>query len=291
MINAILMAVTVSSAVFGNALKNKFSKQYLKNQTDNLSFNLVGNALVIVILIFAGGAVKVSGYTLKVAMGMGIFNLLSGLLFSLSLANGPMALTTLIQLGISLVLSALWGPVFWQERITVWQIAGIALLLVSMVLTSNAKVDKNITFKWLIITIAGGMANSALGLFQKFITTSAYADEQMGFLFYAFILCTACNLIWVSLRKKKEPVSFTFDKNITVIALICGVTMSLQHIINLKLVGVLPTVVFFPICTGLRILLTALVGIVIFKEKLSKRQLIGFVIGFASLFMVAGIFG
>lgn len=288
---ALLMAITVGSAVFGNALKNKFSKQYLKNQSDNLSFNLVGNALVILILVLAGGAVKVSGYTFKVAVGMGISNLLSGLLFSLSLANGPMALTTLIQLGISLVLSALWGPIFWQEGITLWQLAGIGFLLVSMVLTSNAKVDKNVTFKWLIITIAAGIVNSLLGLFQKFITTSEYNGEQMGFLFYSFILCTVCNVIWLAFRKKQESVSFKYTKGMTAIALICGVTMALQHIINLKLVGVLPTVVFFPICTGLRILLTALTGIIIFKEKLSRRQLIGFIIGFAALFMVAGILG
>lgn len=285
------MAVTVISAVFGNSLKNKFSKQYLKNQSDNLSFNLLGNALVIVILVFAGGAVKVSGYTFRLAVGMGIFNLLAGLLFSLSLANGPMALTTLIQLGISLVLSALIGPVFWNEGISSWQFAGIGFLLVSMVLTSNARVDRNITFKWLFLTVLGGVANSLLGLFQKLLTTSEYAGEQMGFLFYSFILCTLSNVIWLMFSKKKEPVTYRLSGSVLVFAIICGVTMALQHIINLRLVGVLPTVVFFPICTGLRILLTALVGIIIFKEKLSKRQLAGFIIGFAALFMVAGIFG
>lgn len=288
---AVLMAVTVLSAVFGNAFKNSFSKQYLKNQSDNLSFNLVGNALVILILVFAGGAVRVSGYTLLLAAAMGVSNLLAGLLFSLSLANGPMALTTLIQLGISLVLSALWGPIFWQEGISIWQFAGIGFLLISMVLTSNAKVDRNITFKWLLITFLGGAANSILGLIQKLLTTSDCAGEQMGFLFYSFILCTLCNVIWLMLRKKKEPVSFRYTRGISAAAAVCGITMALQHIINLKLVGILPTVVFFPICTGLRILLTALTGIIVFKEKLSKRQLIGFIVGFASLFMVAGIFG
>lgn len=289
--NAFLMAVTVTSALVGNSFKNIFSKSYLKNQTDNLAFNLVGHALVILLLALFGGAVRVSRFTLLTAAGMGVCNLLSGLLFSLCLTCGPMALTTLVQLGISLVVSALLGPVFWKEGITLFQAAGIVLILVSMVLTSNAKVDKNISFKWLVLTVVCGFTNSTLGLFQKILTTSAYKNEQMGFLFYAFIICSVCNLIWFALARKKAPSSFRFKGISAVCSLVCGLSMGAQHIINLKLVGELPTAVFFPICTGLRILLTALIGIILFKEKLSKRQLIGFVIGFSALFLVAGIFG
>ena len=288
---AFLMAVTVSSAVIGNAFKNSFAKNVLKNQSDNLVFNLAGSILTTLILAAAGGVTKVSGYTLLLSLGMGIFNLLSALLYALALANGPMSLTTLVQLGISLVLSALWGPVFWDEKVTLWQAAGITCILIAMVLVSNAKADKNISPKWLLLTVLAGMVNSMLGLFQKLLTTSEHNDEQMGFLFYAFVLCVIFNLIWLSFTKKKEPVTFKLEGKLLVAALVCGVSMSLQHIINLKLVGALPTVIFFPICTGLRILLIALTGIILFKEKLSKRQVIGFIIGFAALFMVAGIFG
>ena len=289
--NGLLMGITVASALLGNAFKNFFSKQYLKNQTDNLSFNLIGHALVIVILALFGGACAVAPFTLRLSCIMGVANLVSGLLFTLALASGPMALTTLINLGISLVASALWGPIFWNEKITAFQFGGIVLMLLAMTLTSNAKVDKNITFKWVILTIAAGFANSSLGLLQKVLTTSEYKDQQMGFLFYAFTVCTVCNMVWFLLRKKKEPVSFQYNRILLVGSLVCGATMAAQHIINLRLVGILPTVVFFPICTGLRILLTALMGIVIFKEKLSKRQAVGFAIGFISLFFIAGIFG
>ena len=289
--NAILMAVTVGSALLGNAAKNIYSKQYLKNQGDNLAFNLVGHALVILILALFGGATKVSSHTLLLALGMGFFNLLSGLLFNLGLTSGPMALTTLINLGVSLVLSALYGPIFWHESVTVLQLVGIGLILLSMVLTSNAKKEKNITFKWLVLTVIAGVCNSFLGLFQKLFNSSGAEGEQMGFLFYAFVLCTAMNFIWFSFEKKKAPVGFRLEGKTALYALACGGTMAAQHIINLKLVGVLPTVVFFPICTGLRILLTALIGILFFKEKLSKRQLIGFIVGFSAMFLVAGVIG
>lgn len=289
--NALLMAISVGGAIFGNSFKNIFSKKLLKNQSDNLVFNLIGNGLVMLILALAGGAAKVSGQTALYALGMGITSLLAGVLFSLCLTGGPMALTTLIQLGISLVFSALLGPVFWNEKITLLQVAGIVLILISMVLTSNAKIEKNITFKWLALTVICGIFNGTIGLFQKLQTASSRSEEQMGFLFFAFVVCTLSNCLWLTFSRKKVPVTFALKGMGLVSALICGTTTALQHIINLKLVGVLPTVIFFPVCTGSRILLTALVGILLFKEKLSRRQLAGFIIGFGAMFLVTGILG
>ena len=293
-VTAVLMCATVFAAVLGNFCKNTFCKDTLKNQSDNLYFNLIGNLLVLVFVTILGGAQAAAKTTFLNGTGMGIFNLLSGLLYALALANGPMSLTTLIQLGISLVVSALLGPIFWGEPISIYQGVGIVLILLSMVLTSNTKVDKNVTVKWLVLTILAGATNASLGLFQKLQNESAFKEQQMQFLFWTFVFSTVLNLIWLILRTKtgkKEPVTFRMKGKALLFAVICGCTMCTQHIINLKMVGVLPTAIFFPLCSGSRILLTALLGIFWFREKLSKRQLIGFLIGFAALMLVAGVFG
>ncbi|MDO4489259.1 MAG: hypothetical protein Q4B67_09270 [Eubacteriales bacterium] len=289
--HALLLAITVSSAVLGNSFKNIFSKHTLKTQSDTLSFNLFNNAVALLVIALFGGLGRVSGFTILVAIGMGVMNLLAGYFFTLTLTCGPMALSTLVQLSLSLLISALWGPVFWHESIALKQGIGIIMILLSMTLISNARVEGNISFKWLFLCFLAGLSNSTLGLFQKILTMSAYASEQMGFLFYAFIVSTVVNALWLigRTRVKKEAVTCTYKGMTLVSAVVCGLSMAAQHIINLYLVGELPTVVFFPICTGLRILLIALVGIVIFKEKLSKRQLIGFIIGFSALFLVAGV--
>lgn len=290
----LLMFTTVFAAVMGNFCKNTFCKGMLKNQSDNLCFNLVGNVFVLVVVTLLGGASAVALTTFCYGAGMGIFNLLAALLFALALSCGPMSLTTLIQLGISLVVSALLGPVFWHEPITAYQAVGILLLLIAIVLTSNTKVDKNISVKWLVLTILAGAFNATLGLFQKLQNMSPHPEEQMGFLFWCFIFSTGLNIIWLTLRTKtgkKETVTFQLKGKVLLFALLCGVSMAAQHIINLKMVGALPTAVFFPLCSGSRILCTALLGIFWFKEKLSRRQLIGFIIGFAALMLIAGVFG
>ena len=92
-------------------------------------------------------------------------------------------------------------------------------------------------------------------------------------------------------NREKEPVTISLKGFILISALIVGATTATQHIINLKLVAEMPAAMFFPICSGSRILLSALVDVVFFKEKLSKRQIASFILGFGAIMMLAGVFG
>ena len=87
----------------------------------------------------------------------------------------------------------------------------------------------------------------------------------------------------------KEPVTFSVKK-ILPGAVIGGLTCAVANIINLKLAIEVPSVVFFPIYSGGLIMTNALVSSFWFKEKLSARQKIAFVIGFVAVFMLANVF-
>jgi len=289
---ALLMAVTVSSCVLGNSVKNRFAKRDLKNQSDNLIFNLIGNALCILIMAAAGGAREVHSSTILLSVIFGIMNLLSGLTFTTALQLGPMSLSSLIILCGSMITSTAVNSIAFAEGMpSAIQFIGIILIIISMVLVSNAKVDKNITALWFVIVLVSGLCNGSLGVIQKLQSRSAFPGEQMQFLFWTFIFSTLFNLIWLMLSKKKNPVTVKVNRIFLISALIVGVTTAAQHIINLKLVSVLPSTVFFPICSGSRILLTGLVDMLVFRTRLSRRQLISFVIGFAAIMMLAGVFG
>lgn len=292
--HALLMVITVSSCVLGNSIKNAFAKKDLKNQSDNLIFNLIGNALAILVMALFGGAAAVHRPTVLLAAVFGFANLLSGLTFTSALKLGPMSLSSLLILSGSMICSTLVNSIVYREGMpTVIQLIGIVLILISMVLASNAKADKNITPLWIGVVLLSAAMNGSLGIIQKIQASSAFPAEQMQFLFWTFIFCTVFNLIWLLLntKVKKEPVTVAVNRKLTGSALLVGATTSAQHIINLKLVAELPSAVFFPICSGSRILLSGLVDIVLFKTKLSVRQVISFVLGFAAIMMVAGVFG
>lgn len=292
--NALLMIITICSCILGNSVKNRFAKNQLKNQSDNLLYNLAGNALSILILLCFGGISTTHPVTILLAAVFGLANLLSGLTYTTSLKNGPMSLTALIVLGGSLIVSTVIGTAAFGESVSTLQIIGIVLILVSMVLSSDTKVETNITAAWIVIVLISAAFNGSLGVIQKIQTKSAFPNEKFPFLFWTFIFSTVFNLIWLVLSKntgKKEPVTISLRGKLLIAALVVGATTAAQHIINLLLVARMPAAVFFPICSGARIILSALVDMVVFKEKLSKKQVVSFILGFFAVMMIAGVFG
>jgi len=68
-----------------------------------------------------------------------------------------------------------------------------------------------------------------------------------------------------------------------IIGLICGGCSFGMNYINLKLSGLLPSQLFFPLVNGSAIVLSSLMSVIIFREKLSKRQTVGLIGGIVSL--------
>jgi multidrug transporter EmrE-like cation transporter len=59
-----------------------------------------------------------------------------------------------------------------------------------------------------------------------------------------------------------------------------------MNYINLKLSGLLPSQLFFPLINGSAIILSSLSSVFIFKESLSKKQVVGLVGGILSLIAI-----
>jgi len=59
-----------------------------------------------------------------------------------------------------------------------------------------------------------------------------------------------------------------------------------MNFLNLRLSGLLPSQLFFPLVNGSAIVLSSLMSVLLFKEHLSKKQTVGLVGGIASLIVM-----
>ena len=65
-----------------------------------------------------------------------------------------------------------------------------------------------------------------------------------------------------------------------------GVFVAINNKFNLYLSGVLDAAVFFPIVNGGGLVLTSVASVILFREKLSKKQWIGVIIGILSVILI-----
>lgn len=117
-----------------------------------------------------------------------------------------------------------------------------------------------------------------IGVLQKIHQSSAYKEEASGFLLIAF----TCSLIYSAIISKNLR-ERNFSKKHVFIAIICGLCTYAMNFLNLKLSGIIPSQLFFPLINGSAIILSSLMSVLFFNEKLSKKQLVGLSGGILSL--------
>lgn len=291
-LNGILIVVAMLSSALGTTFKNKAAKHDLKTQSDSLLFNLLCNIFCTIVMLINARSFSHHRVTFLLALVFGACSMMSGFMNMVSFRYGPMSLTSLISTGGSLIISVVLGTILFQEPVVLVQVIGGILMLVTIVLLSNIKSDRNILPSWLPCVLTAAVFGGSLGIIQKYQGATGLPEEKPVFLLFTFMVCTLLSGAWFFIHKKTgsgEPVTFSVKK-ILPAAAISGVTCAVANIINLKLAIEVPAVVFFPLYSGSLIMTNALISALWFKEKLSKKQKLAFAAGFAAIFMLANVF-
>lgn len=272
-----MVVTSISSMVIQNCLFNNVCKKELKTNDHIYRFNIIIYAICIV--LFGLGLLKgnISVYTVVIGLLFGVVTALGNLYKMLALSSGAMHITLLITTS-SMIIPAMSG-IFFGESLSITKFALIIMLVGFIYLSlgkgENGKKDR----KWILFCLLAFLFQGSIGVLQKIHQSSAYKGETDGFLFVAFI----CSLVYSFFRTKKSLVEAKLGNKNYIFAAICGICTYSMNIINLKLSGILPSQLFFPLVNGSAIILSSLASVIIFKESISRVQLIGLCGGIVTL--------
>jgi len=196
---------------------------------------------------------------------------------------------------LSTIIPTMSGAVIWGEHISAVQIAGIILMLICICLASDLKKDSSPkTIKWRIYCAIVFLMTGTIGVFQKWHQSTAYSGELGEFLIVAFIVSTLCTGILAFKTRSEEN---ALEKRGSICAflpifimLFSGAGTAINNKLNLFLSGVLDSSVMFPIVNGGGLMLTTLAATMFFKERLSKKQWVGLVIGVIAVILLCNPF-
>ena len=292
----LLFVITMSACLIGSLLRAWYGKNTPQSTAGYHLFNAASSLFCALLLLVLGGAQRPSLFTLLLGIGFGIAvagNLIAN---TAALAIGPISYTSLI-ISLSTVITALSGALFWHETLRLTQIIGILLMVVCLILSvkKDEGEGKAKTVRWFLLSVIACLFNGAIGILQKVHQSSAHRDELMAFLAvsfgFSFLFSTVCLLF--SLRGgKKEALRLPSvpDKKKALLLLavfaVVGICTALNHVINLYLAGIVESAVFFPIVNGGGLILLTLSSFILFHEKLTRRQTIGLLVGFAAVLLL-----
>lgn len=275
----LILAVLVSSAV---AILMRLGEKHIGNNFAMFMSNYLVCSLI-AFLFMEDKHLFVMREGLPFAAGLGLFSgclyLMSFVLMKFNISkNGVMLTSVFMKLGV--LVPTLMAVVIFREAPTVFQIVGFAVAIAAIVLIylepgGDNKLSKTGIFLLLLLAVSG-LTESMANIYDK-LGVSAIKDHFLLINFFvAFLLATAFTLI------KHKPVSW---KDIAFGAAI-GVPNYFSTRFLLLSLGRLPAVVVYPVYNIGAIVLIGAAGLVMFKEKLSGRKLIGFILILAALVLL-----
>ena len=276
MINLIL-AIASSSLV---SIVMRTSEKYTKGNHGMLAINYV---ICVIMAAFYTGFDNLFpqtdgiGFTLGLGTCTGVIYLVGLLLVQLNIQKNGVVLTSIFQ-KLGLIVQLFLSIVFFKEQPEVVQIIGIIICLAAVVLINFEKEQTVMNFKLglFLILLVSGLCDGMSKIHEEL----GNATLSEHFLLYTFgvalILCVALIIV------KKESFGW---KDIG-FGILLGIPNYFSASFLLKALNDIAAVIVFPTFSVATVVVISLVGFLVFKEKLSKKQWIGMGLILAALVLL-----
>ncbi len=220
--------------------------------------------------------------------------------------GAPIIVCTMFSLG-GLGISCLGGVILFEEQMSFIQIIGLCVFFLGAYLLSSTgkKSDsKPIDKKSFVFLVVVMLMEGLITIVQKYFSVKVVGGNvaMFSFLMFSFnaIILFACVIAGNCKNKTKgEVLDASSEKDeeklvffkLPKVLLICGSLLAFAlFMINYtvtELGKTVDSVILFPVSSAITILMSTVVGWAVFKQKLTVKNLIGLILGFASIILIS----
>ncbi len=250
--------------------------------------------------VVAAVAYAVSGgFLIDLTVAQLLSSALFGLFFAMAVlfsaecyVCGPMSLTSVI-VNSSVIIPVLYSCLALKESISLTQISGCVLLLITFTLSAfqNSKGSgKSFNFKWLVFVLIAFVSNGITAVIQKLYKISA--PESDGNMFMSFAYLTAAVILFAAfiLKKSNTDTAKEVSKNALPLALalvlVSGLGSFIGNGILMKLSTEVPAALLYPFLNGGLCVAVSAFSIIIFREKLDIKKAITILVGLSAVIVL-----
>ncbi len=237
---------------------------------------------LLVYLIFSCGNLNFSRETISFAFIFAVFFSM-GILFSLlAMSEGFLSLTALVT-SYSLIIPTFYGIFMLNEPFTYFRGIGLVLLIISLFYTNLKKNNKRkkITLKWAIFAFLSFVGNGVCATVQKVYQINSGGVAKNEFMIVAYIVSAVILFVAAAICEKKDILK-NIKKGIGEFT-VSGVANAIVNLLVMVLSLRLAASFMFPIISAGSVILTVIISLTYYKEKLSPAQKKGILFGLLAI--------
>ena len=284
-------------ALFAGIIKGYCGKQ-TSNYTKNLGDALFANCIRMILCIIIGLAISIltlEPQALLPSKEMLFIGMISGISTSIFVVSwllcvkrsAYMLLEVFVMLGVLIPL--IGSNFFFEEEIKLTQWLGMLLLLaaVMMMCSYNNSVKSKITPSSLILLVVSGASCGIADFSQKCFMKLMPDASPMVFNLYTYIFAALTLIVayLFSVSKGVQTEKATIKKIVVPIA-IMAICLFMNSYFKTLAAKHLDAILLYPLNQGCALILSSLMAVFLFKEKLSIKAICGIVIAFIGLIVI-----
>lgn len=279
MVNALLLLTIVVFVSVQQVTKKAYNS---KVTGGTLSFSAASCiAALVVFLITSGGKLNFNTEFLIYSVLFAVSYSVAVVLGVLAISTGPLSLTSLLT-SFSLLIPTFYGILVLDEPVSPNLFLGLILLAAALVLINiEKKGEKKITLKWIFYVVLAFIGNGMCSTVQKVQQIACEGRYKSEFMIVALIISIVALSILALITEKKQIVDHL--KKGAVLYTVCGLANGVVNFLVIFLATRMAASVMFPVISAGGIVLTFLVSLFVYKEKLSKWQILGSALGLVSV--------
>lgn len=233
---------------------------------------------------FGGAAISV--YVLIMAALYAVCTVAAQVSYIKALDEGDFSICSLLY-STGFVIPAIGGAIIYNEKITVFQIVGLLILISSFVVCRRIEGKGGNGKRWIVFAVLAMLCSGLVGIVQKVFRMSAFGDEINLLLTAAFLMMTVFSALLSVREVRKNRSSGKFKRTVWLFAAAMGVAVMGANKINLYLSGELSSMLFFPLVNGGAVIMSVFSDRFIFKQPIDKRKLSAIVLGIVAIVMLS----
>lgn len=277
--------ILLIAAVFGVIAQGVISKQYsLKAREQNsMIYSAVAAFFAMLFFVVCSiGSFDFNPEIIGYSIAFGVFYCMSLFGGLNAIRTGPLSIAVLVN-QCALVIPTLFGIVWLKDDVGICGYFGIILLFAALFFVNvrNEKMKfSRSCFLWLAIQFIGSGMCSTVQKMQQMAFDGKYKNEYM---IVALLLVSVVSL--AAGMYKNENLGKSIVSALRY-APIQGVANGAVNLFVMILTGLFPTAVLFPSISAGGMAITFVIALTIYKEKLSKIQTLGYIIGILSVVLL-----
>lgn len=287
MLEAALIALICFFGVAKNVLQSAFAKKNVVNTIDGILFNGI---------VFIGGCVimlpqligrSVSLMSILFGVLMGVVTLLFQLSYIKAMSTGPVSLTVLIT-GLGMFIPVVVSTLCFHESLGVFRAIGIAFTCVALFLNVQGNTKDRVSLVWLFFAILTSCMNGTSGAVQKTFGLYGNPEEVPVYVFFMYLTATLVSFVlYFTMRARGQKQTYQLKPIVWGHALLIGAILGLHQAVATYAAGIVDGTLLYPITNGGVTLMMTFAGVLLFKDKLSKRRKLGVVVGLTAIVLMS----